>query len=72
MTLLIIGSKSGVNSFAGAVLNYRDTKKWTKNFAAAFAAMEPGYTLTITGHSLGGAVAAIAAVDLADKATYLM
>ncbi|GAA5839782.1 hypothetical protein JCM5353_003761 [Sporobolomyces roseus] len=59
-------------AFAGALVNYRDAKKFTKNFAAAFAAMEPGYTLTITGHSLGGAVAAVAGVDLAGKATYLI
>ncbi|GAA5960659.1 hypothetical protein JCM3765_005892 [Sporobolomyces pararoseus] len=56
--------------FAGAVLNYRDAKKATNNFAAAFSALEPGYTLTITGHSLGGAVAAIAGVDL--NANYLI
>ncbi|GAA5940498.1 uncharacterized protein JCM15063_002352 [Sporobolomyces koalae] len=55
---------SGCRGFAGAVLNYRDAKRATNGFAAAFDALETGYTLTITGHSLGGAVAAIAGVDL--------
>ncbi|GAA5881022.1 hypothetical protein JCM16303_004639 [Sporobolomyces ruberrimus] len=63
---------SDCRGFAGAVINYNDAKKTTNNFAAAFAALEPGYTLTITGHSLGGAVAAIAGIDLAGKATYLI
>ncbi|GAA5841299.1 hypothetical protein JCM3766R1_005020 [Sporobolomyces carnicolor] len=56
---------SSCYAFAGAVLNYRDAKKATNGFKAAFDALETGYKLTITGHSLGGAVAAVAGVDLA-------
>ncbi|GAA6015278.1 hypothetical protein JCM11491_000996 [Sporobolomyces phaffii] len=63
---------SGCTGFSGAVLNYKDAKRATNNFADAFGALEDGWTLTITGHSLGGAVAAIAGVDLADKADYLI
>ncbi|GAA5922444.1 lipase family protein [Sporobolomyces koalae] len=55
---------TGCLGYSGAVLNYRDAKRATNSFAAAFNALEAGYTLTITGHSLGGAVAAIAGVDL--------
>ncbi|KAJ1547539.1 hypothetical protein HK405_005593 [Cladochytrium tenue] len=59
-----LGVSSGVEVHQGFLDDYEALQATTRGLAKTLLAAYPSYSLTLTGHSLGGAMALLAAVDL--------